>query len=380
MRSTCFQALLLLCCIACHRPQPLNVMYPAPGVDITDEGNHLRLDEKGKHFTYDDLFAGARFIWLKSMDQDSIGLINDIQVYQHNYYLLDYGQQKLLSFDPEGNPRFTLSASDTAGATLKKIMGFSINTKTRTLEVFDGVAKKVLKYSFDGKPAGELAFPYNYREVACNAQGEYIVYAPGLQNELNGKRSGAAVFSVKEDGTFGREMMDLQTDFPIEYFPSNCLSGFGDSITLVSNYATAAFRFHGDKITRAFDIDHGEYWFRSLHTTGASGSSLVLDYSKEGKEGPVSAQCLVLEDGKRLYTDSVINNFFPLAVGIPVHFSSSSAMTGLLPAKAFARIGDPAGGWTARSPQYNDILARVTDLQQRITDNSDAVIIELPLK
>jgi 6-bladed beta-propeller len=292
------------------------------------------IDSHGSDKLFSDVFRSVEFIPLESGTTDSITFVNDILYYKGLYLIRDIPRNTIFCFDSAGKFKFRIGSGGLPPYDLGRFADFTINKKEGTVEVFD-FSGKIIGFDLSGAPRYARKFNYSLTEFACTGNGNYVIYSPNQVNSDGKDTIAPGAFLVDSAGKFKKSILKIVA--PESYIqPINCLSGYGDSIVLVSNYSHDVYLVNDENVTKIFRIGFDESkfdWSQGLIASYASGDQMNINYRRDPSSGEGSSVYLSIDSQKQLFFGKTVNDFFGLPSIIPYFYQDAQTMVGfLLPA------------------------------------------------
>ena len=327
---------------------------------------------------FSDVYDTVKFIPLETSKQSYLSFVNDVLYFSGNYFIKDNTQQCIFCFDEKGKFRFKVFPRGKGPLELNGITDYTINTSQHTLEVFDFSLAKIVSFDFTGNPIGEKRFNYYLREFTRESNGDYVVYAPDLFNDKTTDKIPGGAFVTDSTGKYKYSF--LVTNVAGNYTqPMNCLSGFGDSITLVSNYSKSVFLINNDKISKTFRIRYDDDWVMSMLTSNGSGSHLNITFRKQVKENTGLTVYLDESDHSQTHLNRMFNNLFVMPLIIPYFYKDAQTMVGFVSGLELKKI-DEFIKRTNGLKVDERLIGQLLTLSKTMTENDNPVMITLHLK
>lgn len=373
--------LLLGGLVACKGTNNFSALQPHSDLKVTDNSRTLDLDDKSDSYRYSQLFSGAKFIPLVTPAPDSLVRIDNMLYYNGLYLVFDRGQRKIFGMEESGRRRFVIGGVDSSGGTPLNILDYTVNVTTRTLDVFYGGEGKIVQYNMDGMAVKEISFPFVFREFASNGKGEYVLYAPLVENTINGKQATPALFVTDASGKYLRTLMDFIPDGKNRAYVQavNCLAGYGDSITLVSNYTPDIYLLTNEEMAHVYSVSFGGEWLTSMLQVQASGGSMSISYfENHPPANPLPGQVLAGAGEKPRIAGQVTNDLFPLRIITPCFFKTANTMTGIVSTVDFLKAGEYSQIWHEKSSRYNVLSEQAISTAESLPAGVSHVLIEFP--
>jgi len=347
--------------------------------DVRDNATEVALTgakPENKFFT--DVFDTVEFLPLETGKQSYLSFIDDVLYFKGNYFIRDNSQHCIFCFDEDGKFKFKIFPRGKAPLELNSITDFTVNTRQELLEVFDFTLGKIVSFDLSGNPVSEKRFNYYLREFSRQSNGDYVVYAPDLYNDKTSSKIASGAFVTDSMGNYKYSFLVTKvTGMYTE--PINCLSGFGDSITLVSNYTKDVYLINNGNISKTFRIKYDDNWVQSLITTNGYGSNTTITYRKEIKDNTGLTAYLNGGNHSQQHLNMMFNNLFVMPIIIPHLVKDSRTMVGFVTALDLKKMGDfvnHKGGL-----KVNEVLTgRLLALSKTMTENDNPVMIMLHLK
>jgi 6-bladed beta-propeller len=336
------------------------------------------IDPKKVDKFFSDVFDEVKFIPLESSKQSYLSFVNDVLFFKGNYFIKDNTQQCIFCFDEQGKFKFKIFPRGKGPLELNGITDFTINTGQSTLEVFDFSLGKIVSFDLSGNPLSEKRFNYYLREFSRESNGDYVVYAPDLLNDKTADKIAPGAFVTDSTGKYKYSFLVTHTVGNYVQ-PINCLSGYGDSITLVSNYSKDVFLINNDKISKIFRLQYSQDWTQSLITSNASGGRVNISYRKDVTDNTGNPVYLNVADHSQLYFNRMFNNLFVMPVIIPYFYKDSETMIGFMTALDLKNLND----YLKRAVGLKVDQQLVDQLQaiaKTLTENDNPVMITMHLK
>ncbi|WP_152969753.1 6-bladed beta-propeller [Pedobacter sp. Hv1] len=279
-------------------------------------------NDSPKDYLVSDLFKSAEFIPLETTNESRLTEINEVLFFDGIYVILDIRQKCLFGFDKNGRFRFKIFPKGKGPLELNNITDYTINKKNKSIDIYDFSQRKIVSFDMLGNPLHEKKIDFFFREFACTSKGDYIIYAPDL---VNSESVGSGAFVIDSLGKFERSF--LKIDAKGKYIqPINCLSGYGDSIILVSNYTKDIFIINNDKINKRFTVNYPNDWMQSLMLSNGSGSLLNFVYLKKLDDPKSFSVFLNAITGREYHLNFILNDLFALPITIPHLFKDSQTL------------------------------------------------------
>jgi hypothetical protein len=322
------------------------------------------------------LFSSAKFVPLETTVQGKLSEISEALFYKGVYVLFDGGQQTLGGFDQKGKFLFKISPKGNGPLALNSITDYTINQKNNSIDVYDATQKKIVSFDFLGRARSEKRVNFVFSEFACTANGDYVIYAPDLPNA--GADQGA--FIIDSNGRFKKSF--LQTS-PGGFYvqPINCLSGFGDSILLVSNYSTEIFIIKNDDVTKRYTVQTGENWDKNVILARGSGSLLTIVHRKKEDEPKSYTVFSNGYTGKQYHLAYLLNDLFLIPIPIPHLFKDSHTLLVLINPQEKNKLLEIIAMQEKNTPNFDKtIVAALKDLLNGMNSTDNYVLVELSTK
>lgn len=327
---------------------------------------------------FSDVFDDVSFIPLESSKQSFLSFVNDVLYFKGNYFIKDNTQQCIFCFDEQGKFKFKVFPRGKAPLELNDITDYTINTTRETLEVFDFSLGKIVSFDLSGNPIREKKFNFYLREFARQSNGDYVVYAPDLLNDKTTDKIAPGAFVTDSTGKYKYSFLVTHAGGAYTQ-PINCLSGFGDSITLVSNYSKDVFLINNDKVSKIFKLKYDKDWVQSLITSYGSGGNINITYRKEVTDNSGNPVYLNASSHSQLHLNRMFNNLFVMPVIIPYFYKDSQTMIGFMTALDLKKLNDyikQSGALKINKPLTDQLVA----IAKTMTENDNPVMITFRLK
>lgn len=322
------------------------------------------------------VFSDIAFTKLETTTQSRLASVDEILFYKNLYLIFDIKQKSIICFDSEGKFKFKIFPAGKGPLEVNGISDYTINILNNTIDIYDFSLQKIVSYDLSGKAIREKKFKYLLREFACTGNGDYVVYAPDLFNSDNSVPGGA--FIVDSLGNFKYSF--LSTNINGMYGqPINCLSGFGDSITLTSNYSKDIFLINNDKISKILKINYRDKWEDNLLLSQSSGSWLNIVYRKELNSPKSYSSFFNIQTGKQYNFEYIINDLFSLPIAIPYFYKDGNTMIGILSAEG---VKETLKNTLQNKNSYTNekLFNEVTALMNNMLNSDNPLMIKLTLK
>lgn len=291
------------------------------------------IDSHRSDVLFSDVFRSVEFIPLESGTADSITFVNDVLYFKGLNLIRDIPRNAIFCFDDAGKFKFRIGSGGLPPYDLGSIADFTINKKEGTIEVFD-FSGKIIGFDLSGLPRYARKFNYNLTEFACTGNGNYVIYSPNQFNTDGKDTIAPGAFLVDSAGKFKKSILKITATDYIR--PMNCLSGFGDSIVLVSNYSRDVYLVNNENVTNIFRVgfDERKYkWSQGLMTSNASGDRMNIIYRRDLSSGDGSSVFLSIDSHKQFFFNKVENDLYGLPSIMPYFYQDARTMVGfLLPA------------------------------------------------
>lgn len=354
---------ILLCCM---------MMPVGNTVDV-----NLNSPQKIDKF-FSDIFSDVSFIPLENDKQSPLSFVKDVLYFKGNYFIKDNTQECIFCFDEQGKLKFKVEPRERVPFELASITDYTINTSQESLEVFDFELGKIVSFDLSGNPFREKKFNYYLREFARQSNGDYVVYSPDLVNDKTADMIEPGAFVTDSAGKFKYSFLHTQTSDTYTT-PINCLSGFGDSITLVSNYSKDVLLINNDKVIKLFQLKYDNDWEQSLITSYASGGNINITYKKDITDGNGNTVYLNAANHSQLHLGYLFNDVFVMPVIPPLFYKDGRTMIGFVTAHDLKKIDD-----FLRQNHSSRVNKQLTDqlraLAGTMTETDNPVMITLRLK
>ena len=327
---------------------------------------------------FSDIFSVVSFIPLENGKQNPLSFVDDVLYFKGNFFIKDNAQHCIFCFDEQGRFKFKIGPRGKAPFELANITDYTINTSQESLEVFDYSLGKIVSFDLSGKPFREKRFNYYLSEFSRQSNGDYVVYSPDLLNDKTTDTIAPGAFVTDSAGKFKYSFLFTQTEGGYTQ-PINCLSGFGDSITLVSNYSKDVFLINNNKVTRLFQLNYDKDWAHSLITSYASGSNINITYRKDISDNNGNPVYLNASSHSQLHLKGMVNDLFLMPVIIPYFYKDGKTMISFLTARDLKKIDDylkQKGSFKVNKQLTDQLLA----IAGTMTENDNPVLITLRLK
>jgi hypothetical protein len=158
---------VILLCVPCKDTKPgarnNEAVYTVNLNDIKPEGVPFKISE---------MFKSVKTIILEEHDYAVIGMINELQVFEDNIFILDnFYAKKLFVFDKNGKYIRQIGSRGQGPGEYRSINDFCINREKREIYLLDDYYHKIFVYNLDtGKYLNTIKF--NHNESSCN----YLAY------------------------------------------------------------------------------------------------------------------------------------------------------------------------------------------------------------
>ena len=332
-------------------------------------------NDEPKDYLVSDLFKTADFIPLETSEQSRLTEIDEVLFFNGIYIIFDIRQKCLFGFDENGKFKFKIFPSGKGPLELNDITDYTINKKNNLIDIYDFSQRKIISFDMDGYAKKEKKINYFFREFSCTSSGDYVLYSPDMENESI--KSGA--FIVDSSGKFKHSF--LKTSPQGQYIqPVNCLSGFGDSIILVSNYTKDIFIINNENIKKKFAINCANDWTQSLILSNGSGGLLNFVYRKELDNPKSFSVFLNVASDKELHFNYILNDLFTLPFAIPHLFKDSKTLLAFInpeQKKDFQKVLNQDKLPPAANKQ---LISQIKDVLSKMETSDNYLMIKLAMK
>jgi len=350
----------------------VNVKQDTAGVDLNSP------KKVGKLFS--DIFSDVSFIPLENGKQSPLSFVNDVLYFKGNFFIKDNTHECIFCFDERGKLRFKIEPRERAPFELASITDYTINTSQESLEVFDFSLGKIVSFDLSGNPFREKRFNYYLREFSRQSNGDYVVYSPDLLNDKTPNTIEPGAFVTDSTGKFKYSFLLTQTS-DVYSEPINCLSGFGDSITLVSNYTKDVFLINNDKVIKLFRLKYDDDWEQSLITSHASGSNINITYRKDIADNSGNPVYLNAVSHSQLHLKYMFNDLFAMPVITPIFYKDGRTMIGFLTAGDLKKIDEFVRQRDSLTLKVDkQLTGKLLAIAGKMTENDNPVMITFRLK
>lgn len=338
---------------------------------------YLKLDSSA--FTegrFGDFYSSVEFLPLQSYPGDSVPYVNNFLYYKGHYLIRDIRQKSLFCFDDSGNYKFRITEALDSSAGPHSIGDFTINKKANTIEIFD-FDGKIIGFDLSGRQLYTRPFPFNLTEFACTAEGDYVVYSPDRYNDKGKDTIAPGAFVVDSTGRLKYRIVETQIESAYT-MPENCLSGYGDSILLVSNYAPDVYLIHLQHSSPLLHLSYDEKkysWMSNMISSNGAGSRLNILYRRDGI--PNNKANLVFfdlkENSRRYFTQ-----FRDLeAIEAPQYYQDDTTMVGFLTPAEIPLLRQRIGS----TPGADRMMANgLSALSGRLSPSSPLILVKFHLR
>jgi len=328
---------------------------------------------------FSKVFRDVKFLPLETSKQSFLSFVSDLLYYKGNYFIKDNSQQSIFCFDEGGKFKFKIFPKGKGPLELNDITDFTVNTRRETLDVFDFSLGKLVSFDLSGTPVREKRFNYYLREFACTSTGDYVIYAPDLINDKTTTKIKPGAFIVDSLGNYKYSFLNTSVTGTYTQ-PINCLSGYGDSIVLVSNYTKDVYLVNNETISKVFSLQFSEDWVLGMITSNSSGGRLNINYRKDVTSGKGYPVYLNIKDHSQLHLENMFNDLFLVPVMIPYFYKNAGTMVGFLTPLDIRKINDYLKIQAAKDRANPRLTGEIIALSQKLSEYDNPVLIEFNLK
>ena len=337
--------------------------------------HHLKLDSSAFTETrFGDLFSSVEFLPLQPYPGDSVPYVNNFLYYKGHYLIRDIRQKSIFCFDDSGNYKFRITEAGDSSASPHSIGDYTINIKANTMEVFD-FDGKIIGFDFSGHQLYTRPFPFKLTEFACTAEGDYVVYSPDRYNDKGKDTIAPGAFVVDSSGRLKYRI--IETSIESTYtMPENCLSGYGDSILLVSNYSPDVYLINLQHCSPLFRLSYDEKkynWIQNMISSNGSGSRLNILYRRDMMSDKANFIFLDLKKNSWRY----FTQFHDLPIKAPYYYQDDTTMVGFLKPSEIPSLRQQISAFPGADRMFANGLSA---LSARLSPSSSLILVKFHLR
>ncbi|TKG94553.1 6-bladed beta-propeller [Puteibacter caeruleilacunae] len=290
MTKTLTYTLMLLLAIACGKPQQ----------QVADNVETIQFKFDGKNPAYDEVFSKTEIIPLETNGDCLINTINQMEVWDGKFFILDWKQNTLLVFSDQGKYLNKIGSIGRGPGEYIRPRYFFIDKEKKLVNVFDAPMRKIMCFRQTGELVKEIHLNNYLRAVGKTATG-YWGFCPNQKNGDVDKEASKYVkfmtFNAKGDVdkyVKGEKCID-QLNYSNNYIPDVADGG----VSFVEPYAPHIYSMKNGEITVKYKVDYSGYF--------PSGSMLK---QIEDMDRPLSASEKKLQEDLSTKYASKFHTFF----------------------------------------------------------------------
>lgn len=235
------------------------VSCSSPSIEET-YSDILKFTFENKNIKFEDVFSKATIIPLETTKQTIIANIDQIDVFDNHFIILDKKTKSVFVFTKTGRFVNRIGSTGKGPGQYIRPESFFVDQKEGTVEVYDRAQMKIVIYGINGSFKREIALKKYFHSVG-KLNNQYWGFCSIIPNDgVSSQKKNTLKFIVfnesgqEVDRIFGKEIHDE------EYHSTGYISAYNDNyISFVEPFSNAVYTIIDNKVKSSYKLDYSTF-------------------------------------------------------------------------------------------------------------------------